>query len=88
MTGDALGGLPDRGVFICHIPCLPLPPATYQIDFSVLTDNGHGHYCDRMTGACPLTVVDGNFFGTGEVPPISHGVCLVPGRWRLEGLPA
>ena len=30
-----------------------------------------------------LGVVEGDFFGSGEVPPISHGVCLAEGRWRL-----
>jgi len=30
-----------------------------------------------------MTVIEGDFFGSGEVPPISHGVCLAEGRWRL-----
>lgn len=87
LTGDSLGEIPDSGTFVCRIERLPLPPATYQINYSILTDLGRGHFCDRLEGAAPLTVIDGNYFGTGEVPSISHGVCLVPGRWWLEGIP-
>ena len=41
-------------------------------------------YLDQMDDAIELTVIDGDFFGSGEVPPITHGVCLVDGKWRVE----
>jgi hypothetical protein len=28
--------------------------------------------------------VGGDFFGSGEVPPATHGCCLVDASWRLE----
>jgi len=44
----------------------------------------HGEYLDVMEDAHELTVTDGNFFGHGEVPPATHGCCLVDARWRVE----
>jgi hypothetical protein len=37
-----------------------------------------------MEDAYDLTVVGGDFFGSGEVPPATHGCCLVDASWRLE----
>lgn len=80
LTGDEFGELPESGAFVCHLQRLPLPPANYQITYSILAD---GECLDGINNAVELTVVAGDFFGSGEVPPISHGVCLAEGRWRL-----
>lgn len=81
LTGDRWGSLPPEGSFVCRIRRLPLPPASYRLGFSVM--NGDD-YIDRIDDACELTVIDGDFFGSGEVPPITHGCCLVDADWRLE----
>jgi lipopolysaccharide transport system ATP-binding protein len=81
LTRDEWGALPLRGAFVCRIPRLPLPPATYRITYTLIRD---GEYLDAMEGAYELTVTDGDFFGSGEVPPATHGCCLVDARWRLE----
>jgi lipopolysaccharide transport system ATP-binding protein len=39
---------------------------------------------DGLSEAIDLSVIDGDFFGSSEVPPISHGVCLAKAKWRLE----
>jgi len=80
LTGDEFGELPESGAFVCRLQRLPLPPSSYQITYSILAD---GECLDGITNAVEMTVVEGDFFGSGEVPPISHGVCLVDGRWRL-----
>jgi lipopolysaccharide transport system ATP-binding protein len=81
LTRDEWGVLPPRGAFVCRIPRLPLPPATYRITYSLMRD---GEYLDAMEGAYELIVTDGDFFGSGEVPPATHGCCLVDASWRLE----
>lgn len=81
LTRDEWGALPPRGAFVCRLPRLPLPPAAYHITYSLMRD---GDYLDAMEDAYELTVTDGDFFGSGEVPPASHGCCLVDARWRLE----
>jgi lipopolysaccharide transport system ATP-binding protein len=72
--------LPSTGAFVCRIRKLPLPPATYRLGFSVM---GNNEYFDRIDDASELNVIEGDFYGSGEVPPISHGCCLVDADWRL-----
>jgi lipopolysaccharide transport system ATP-binding protein len=81
LTHNEFGELPEVGAFICRLKRLPLPPSTYRIDYSIMTD---GEYLDSINDAAELTVIEGDFFGSGEVPPISHGLCLVDAEWRLQ----
>lgn len=80
LTGDNWNYLPETGTFVCRIRKLPLPPASFILGFSVMCDN---EYLDRIDDAGELTVVEGDFYGSGEVPPITHGCCLVDAEWRL-----
>lgn len=81
LTGDSFGGIPEEGCLELRIPNLPLPSAVYHISFSLMQD---GTYIDFLDDASELTVSDGDFFGTGEIPPSSHGVCLCHGHWSLH----
>ncbi len=81
LTQDDFGLLPQKGAFVCQINRFPLPPSTYQVSYSLIRDN---LYLDAISNAIQLTVTDGDFYGSGEVPPVSHGVCLVEAQWRLE----
>jgi lipopolysaccharide transport system ATP-binding protein len=81
LTRDEWASLPPRGTFVCRIPRLPLPPSAYRITYSLMLN---GEYLDAMEDAYELTVIDGDFFGSGEVPPATHGCCLVDASWRLE----
>jgi len=81
LTRDEWPALPARGAFVCRIPRLPLPPSAYRITYSLMRG---GEYLDAMDDAYELNVTGGDFFGSGEVPPASHGCCLVDARWRLE----
>ncbi len=77
--------VPETGFFQLSLRKLPLPAAQYRIGYSVLQD---GEYLDALDAAAFVTVTDGDFFGSGEVPPISHGVCLVEGSWSLQAVRA
>jgi lipopolysaccharide transport system ATP-binding protein len=81
LTRDEWNSLPRQGTFVCRIPRLPLPPGKYRITYSLIRDD---EYLDAMDDAYELVVTDGDFFGSGEVPPASHGCCLVDASWRLE----
>ncbi|MGG6239023.1 ABC transporter ATP-binding protein [Nodosilinea sp. AN01ver1] len=83
LTQNDFGPLPKQGAFVCRITKLPLPSADYQLTYSLLKD---GTYLDALNNAISLSVVDGDFYGSGEVPPISAGVCLVDGKWHIESL--
>ena len=86
LTGDTFGPLPERGAFVCRLHSLPLPASSYRLNYIVRAEPHGGEVLDEMANAASLTVVEGNFFGTGELPPISTGVCLVPADWRLADL--
>ena len=81
LTQSEWPALPERGTFVCRIPRLPLPPASYRITYSLILND---EYLDAMDDAYELHVTGGDFFGSGEVPPATHGCCLVDARWRLE----
>lgn len=81
MTGQEFGRLPRRGVFVCRIPKLPLAPSSYRLSCSVQND---GEVMDLLEEAGSLTVVAGDFFSSGEVPPDTHGCSLVPATWDVR----
>ncbi len=81
LTRDDFGLIPEKGAFVCKIDKLPIPSSNYYCTYSILRD---GTYLDTLENAFQLSVVDGNFYGSGEVPPVSHGVCFVNAHWRLE----
>jgi len=83
LTRDEFGVLPRRGAFVCRLKKVPLPASTYQLGYSVMKDGGRS-YIDSVEDACSITVVEGDYYGTGEVPPASHGCCLIEAEWRLE----
>lgn len=80
LTGKAWDALPVKGAFVCRIRRLPLPSANYILGFSLMRG---GEYIDRIDDASEMIVVEGNFYGSGEVPPATHGSCLVDAEWKL-----
>jgi lipopolysaccharide transport system ATP-binding protein len=87
LTGQMFGPLPESGVFVCRIRHLPLPASTYRLGFVLTAEPRGGDILDQMTNAARLTVSGGDFYGTGEMPHPSAGVCMVSAEWRLEGFP-
>jgi len=83
LGGHQFGPLPSQGYFEFRIQRLPLPPAAYRITYSLIND---GTYIDSLSDAAELVVSEGDFFGSGEVPPISHGLCLVDGKWTVQSV--
>lgn len=70
-----------KGVFEAIIKRIPLPQASYFISFSVIQDNV---VLDMMDDVYRLEISDGNYFGFGEVPPATHGLCFVELDWSLK----
>jgi lipopolysaccharide transport system ATP-binding protein len=85
LTQDNFGVLPNKGAFVCKIQSLPLAPSIYKIMYSVMPNYGLDEtYIDALEDAMELIVVEGDFYGSGEIPKSIHGVCLVKANWRLE----
>lgn len=71
----------EKGTFIATINNIPLPQSTYFISFSLMQN---GIVVDTMSKAQKLDVLEGDFFGYGEIPPSSHGLTLVKVDWSLN----
>jgi lipopolysaccharide transport system ATP-binding protein len=83
LTRQDFGAIPRRGTFVCAIPRLPLAPSAYRLTCSLTSG---GEMVDLVEDAMAITVVGGDFFSSGEVPPDTHGCSLVDAEWRVEPL--
>ncbi len=81
MTGVRFECIPPQGHLRCGIPHLPLAPGLYDLN---LYCQVNGVVADWIQQAGQITVVEGDFFGTGYLPPSSHGGLLVPQQWSAR----
>jgi len=89
LTKELFAELPPKGVFVCRIKRLPLVPGIYRLRYVIMANAGHGgEYLDSMEDAARLTVVEGDFYGSGEVPLSSHALCLVDANWWVASFVA
>lgn len=84
LVGQTFGDLPEQGAFVCRIPRLPLPAASYRVEVHLTKGYRRGELVDAVASAFELHVESGDFFSSGNVPNILAGVALVDGKWRLE----
>jgi lipopolysaccharide transport system ATP-binding protein len=81
MTTSLAAVLGRSGRFICRLPKLPLRPGNYELDVSLFVNK---EMTDKLMRAASITVVDGDFYGSGRLPGQHFGDMLVPFAWRLE----
>ncbi len=81
MTGNPFRVISSKGKMICRIPNLPLAPGRYVLN---LFCEVNGILADWVQQAGYLAVAEGDFFGTGRLPPAGHGGMLVPHTWEYE----
>lgn len=64
----------DEGYVTCTIDRLPLFGGTYYVNIQIYSLENGIH--DEVEFARELTVVDGDFFGTGKIPGVRKGVLI------------
>lgn len=84
LTGELFRDLPEKGTITCRLPRLPLPVGHYRIGFRLQPEVQRRDMIDGIESAIDLHVEAGNFFGTGKLPLLRDGVCLVDGEWSIE----
>lgn len=84
LGGELFQDLPEKGTILCRLPRLPLPIGHYRIGFKLLPDIRKKEPVDSIDSAIDLHVEAGNFFGTGKLPLLREGVCLVDGEWSIQ----
>jgi lipopolysaccharide transport system ATP-binding protein len=85
LQSDAAGAtfdeLPASGEIRCHIPRCPLPAGRYAINVLAAS---RGDVVDWVQRAAELTVIEGDFFGSGRAPSQAHQAVLVDHQWFVE----
>ena len=81
LTGVELGALPTEGVFRCDLAALPLLPGRYTMN---VYGEGNGGVADWIEEAAAFDVVESDFFGSGQLPPDSHGRLVMEQAWAVE----
>lgn len=85
MVGKDFDLIPSTGHFSCRIARFPLAPGQYYV---TLFCQVNGIIADWVQQAMLLTVEAGDFFGTGRLPPSTHGGFLTAQDWRVESTAA
>ena len=75
--------LPPKGHFKCLVPELPLAPGNYLVRCRVVMNGDYttGEEADWPRVSVPITVVGGDFYGTGDAKLSTWGPILVKGTW-------
>ena len=81
MVGVTFDLIPSTGRFNCRIDRFPLSPGQYHL---TLFCRINGSVADWVQHAALVIVEGGDFYGTGRLPPSSHGGFLVPQGWNVE----
>jgi len=71
----------NSGAFVFTVNKLALVPAVYNLTYTLLSDSV---YLDGIPNVLQLQVIDGDYYGSGEVPPSSSAVCLLDGEWSQK----
>jgi lipopolysaccharide transport system ATP-binding protein len=84
-AGSAGEDLPSQGRVWCSIPELPLMPGVYSVNVFC---GSLGLAADWVKDAAQLHVIEGDFFGTGKLPPGNAGIVAVRHAWRAGSPPS
>ncbi len=80
LNGIRYNNLPAKGIFSMTINNLPLPASTYNITYSLMS---HHEYLDFAENVHSFRVIEGDFYGSGEIPPSNHTLFLLEAQWDL-----
>lgn len=81
LSGQWFDHAPASGVFSCRIDRMCLTPGSYDVN---LYSTVKGVVADWVTSAARVDVLEGDFFGSGRLPPKGYGSTLVPHTWSVD----
>ena len=84
-AGEPFTELPSEGVFVCEIDRATLLPGPYRVNVRCYVSE---ELADFLIDAATLDVVEGDFFGTGQLPPPGYGHVVVEQAWSVEATDA
>jgi lipopolysaccharide transport system ATP-binding protein len=78
LQGTEFVDLPRKGSVLCRIPKFPLPPGRFRIN---LHCEVNGVVADWIRDLLTIDVAEGDFYGSGRLPPPVRGDLLVEHTW-------
>jgi lipopolysaccharide transport system ATP-binding protein len=78
LVGVEFSRLEKSGTFCCTLPRLPLTAGLYRVNVYCEIN---GVVADWVQDAADVQVESGDYFGTGRMPPASHGGILIDQKW-------
>lgn len=81
VAGRPFETAPTQGAFVCSFDALPLIPGQYDV---TLFCTVNGIIEDWVIQAARIQVAEGDFYGSGRLPPPGYGAVLAPHEWRVR----
>lgn len=81
IQGKGFRTAPSKGRFVCRFEKFPLLAGVYHVNVAISV---RGQLADLVKDAMTLHVVEGDFYGSGKIPPRGYGQVAVPYEWTLE----
>jgi lipopolysaccharide transport system ATP-binding protein len=81
ITGQRLLTHSSEGEFVCELPDLLLLPGRYSLNIYIEVN---GVLADWVRDAMYFDVFESDVYGTGRLPPATHGRVLTPQSWTLR----
>ena len=81
-VGKEFREAPPRGTLVCRFDKFPLLPGVYHVNLYV---GVKGVTADWIKNAVTIQVVEGDYYGSGKLPPKGYGQVAVPYDWEVVG---
>ena len=79
-VGKVFGEVPPEGKFVCRFSKFPLTPGAYHLTLGCDTNSTQA---DEIKDAATIHVVEGDYYGSGKLPPRGYGLFAVPHEWDV-----
>jgi len=83
VASDAFESIAAKGYFSCALKKLPLAPGNYTLNLIIRQSD---QIQDWIKEAVTIVVEAGDFYGTGRMPPPTHGGVFIEQEWFANGL--
>ncbi len=80
LSGNSNNHIKEKGSFFLKFDKFPLPEGAYTFNIYV---EAMGSLSDWIVNAGYIDVAEGDFYGSGKNPPLSHRGVLVNYQWKL-----
>ena len=81
ISGELFEEIPSHGDLVCQFAVGNLVPGRYSMNVYCTVN---GEVADWVVDAVTFDVGEGDFYGTGRLPPHGYGNVLVPYQWSVE----